>query len=136
MEQKNNELYDLSSVVANISKVKQLKAAKQKKPSVSVRALKFAESPDDTPLKAEIIRQINSRNLKYSDIYEYCTKIKDGDIDAGQKLGYNIIYGLTHRHSMIDSTLTLLADFLGLDILFVKRQDVESVDEDEDEEEA
>ena len=98
-----NKKYDLSSVVANIDKVKQMKAAKPKKPSTSIRPLKFDRDPDDSPLKDEIIRRINEKSLTYSDIYEYCTKLKDGDTAEGQKLGYNIISGLRKRHTMIDS---------------------------------
>jgi len=130
MSEKKNKL-DFSSVVANIDKVKEMKAKKQKKPSTSIKPLKFEESPEDTPLKAELVRRINAKNLTYSDIYDYCTKLKDGDISEGQTLGYNIITGLRKRHSMIDSTVTLLADFLGLDILFVERR---TDDEDNDEE--
>jgi hypothetical protein len=96
-----NKKYDLSSVVANIDKVKQMKAAKPKKPSTSIRPLKFDHDPDDSPLKDEIIRRINERNLTYADIYDYCTKLKDGDTAEGQKLGYNVISGLRKRHTMI-----------------------------------
>lgn len=97
-ENKNN--FDLSSIVANIDKVKQMKAAKQKKPSTSIRPLKFDPHPDDSPLKAEIIKRINAKNLTYSDIYAYCTTLKNGDISEGQKLGYNIISGLKNRRKI------------------------------------
>ena len=113
--------YDLSQIVANIEKVKELKKQKPRKPSVSVRPLKFDPDPEDSPLKAEIIRRINAKNLVYSDLYAYCTNLKGGDVVEGQKLGYNIISGLKNRHTFIDTTLTLLADFLKLDILFVDR---------------
>lgn len=69
--------YDLASIVANIDKVKEMKAKKQKKPSTSIKPLKFDPSPEDSPLKAEIVRRINEKNLTYSDIYAYCTKIKN-----------------------------------------------------------
>lgn len=134
MENKNNS-YDLSSIVANIEKVKQMKAAKQKQPSKSIRPLKFDPHPDDSPLKAEIIRRINSKNLTYSDIYAYCTTLKNGDISEGQKLGYNIISGLKNRRSMIDTTFSMLCDFLGLDVMLVNRKkdnEEESEDEEED----
>jgi hypothetical protein len=129
MDNEKNEKYDLSSIVANIEKVKEMKAAKQKKPSTSIRPLKFEESPEDSPLKSEIIKRINEKNLTYSDIYAYCTALKGGDIAEGQKLGYNIISGLKNRHTFIDTTLTLLADFLKLDILFVDRKETEEEDE-------
>jgi len=126
--------YDFTSVVANIEKVKEMKAAKQKKPSTSIKPLKFESDPEDSPLKAEIIRRINEKNLTYSDIYNYCTNLKGGDISEGQKLGYNIISGLKHRHSMIDTTFSMLCDFLGLDILLVDRSTIDEYDEDEGDE--
>ena len=131
-EQKKEELNlkDFSTIVANIDKVKEMKAAKTKKPSTSIRPLKFEESAEDSPLKTEIIKRINEMNLTYSDIYNYCTTLKGGDIPEGQKLGYNIISGLKNRHTFIDTTLTLLADFLDLDILFVDRKKAESDDDD------
>lgn len=131
MENKN--IYDLSSIVANIEKVKQMKAAKQKKPSTSIRPLKFDPHPDDSPLKAEIVKRINAKNLTYSDIYAYCTTLKNGDISEGQKLGYNIISGLKNRRSMIDTTFSMLCDFLNLDVMLVDRKKVED-EEDEEEE--
>ena len=68
---------DFSSIVGNIDKVKQMKAAKAKKPSTSIRPLKFDPSPEDSPLKAEIIRRINEKDLTYSDLYTYCTNLKN-----------------------------------------------------------
>lgn len=103
----NNQKYDLAAIVANIEKVKAMKASKAKKPSTSIKPLKFDPSPDDSPLKAEIVRRINEKNLTYSDIYNYCTKIKNGDNSEGQKLGYNIISGLKNRHTMICKMVTL-----------------------------
>lgn len=97
-----NKKFDVTPILTDIEKVKKLKAAKKKKPSTSIRPLKFEPSPEDSPLKAEIIRRINARNLTYSDIYRYCTDLNDGDIAEGQRLGYNIITGLKNRHSMID----------------------------------
>ena len=124
-----NTQFDMGDIVQNIDKVKEMKAAKKKKPSTSVKPLKFDIDPNDSPLKTEIIRRINERNLTYSDIYAYCTNVKGGDNAEGQNLGYNIIYGLKHRHTMIDVTLAMLADFLDLDILFVERKHADDEEE-------
>lgn len=96
-----------------------------------MKPLKFEESPEDSPLKTELIKRINAKNLSYADIYNYCTNIKGGDIVEGQRLGYNLISGLKNRHSMIDSTFALWADFIGLDIILVERAPLESTEEDE-----
>lgn len=127
------EKYDFTPINANIEKVKELKKTKEKRPSISLRPLKFEPSDEDSPLKAEIIKRINEKNLTYSDIYAYCTNLKDGDISEGQKLGYNIISGLKNRHSMIDTTFSMLADFLKLDILLIDRkEDTEDEEESDD----
>ena len=128
---KKNDRFDFSAVIANVDKVKAAKAAKQKKPSTSVKPLKFDPHQEDSPLKAAIIERINARNLTYSDIYNYCTDLKGGDIAEGQKLGYNIISGLKNRHTMIDTTFSMLCDFLGYDVMLIERKK----DEEEDEEE-
>lgn len=124
--------FDMSNVLANIDKVKAMKAPKEKKPSTSLRPLKFEISPEDSPLKQDLVRRINEKNLTYSDIYAYCTKIKGGDIAEGQKFGYNLISGLKNRRSMIDTTYSLLIDFLGLDIILVERDSEEESNEEEE----
>lgn len=121
---------DLTTIVANVDKVKRAKAKKSKKPSTSVKPLTFDLHPDDSPLKAAIVERINAKDLVYSDLYDYCSDIKSGDTAEGQKLGYNIISGLRHRRSMLDTTFSMLCDFLGIDVLLVERKEDE---EDEDE---
>jgi hypothetical protein len=113
---------DFTTIIANVEKVKAAKAAKAKKPSTSVKPLKFEIHQEDSPLKSAIVERINSRNMTYSDIYQYCTDLKGGDISEGQKLGYNIISGLKNRRSMIDTTFTMLCDFLQLDVMLVERK--------------
>lgn len=121
---------DLTTIVANVDKVKKAKAKKSKKPSTSVKPLTFEPHPDDSPLKAAIVERINAKDLVYSDLYDYCSDIKGGDTSEGQKLGYNIISGLRHRRSMLDTTFSMLCDFLEIDVLLVERKEDE---EDEDE---
>jgi len=128
MEEKKKVKRDFSEVIANIDQVKKQKAAKEKKPSTSIKPLQFDPHPDDSPLKTAIIERINARDLTYSDIYNYCTDLKGGDISEGQKLGYNIINGLRTRPTMIDTTFSMLCDFLSLDISLKDRK------KDEDEE--
>lgn len=128
-----DEKFDFNPIVADIERVKALKAKTVKKPSTSIKPLKFEPSPNDSPLKAEIIKQINARDLTYSDIYNYCTKIKNGDIAEGQKLGYNTITGLKKRPSMLDTTFSMLCDFLDLDIALIARHPSDN-DEDDDNE--
>jgi len=125
----NNKNFDFTTIVANVDRVKRSKASKKKKPSTSVKALSFVPHPDDSPLKAAIVERINFKDLVYSDLYNYCSEIKGGDYAEGQKLGYNIISGLRHRHSMLDTTFSMLCDFLDLDVMLIERKEDE---EDED----
>jgi hypothetical protein len=125
MEKKKNTL-DFSNIIANVEKVRQAKAAKEKKPSTSVKPLKFEVSQEDSPLKAAIVERINARDLTYADIYKYCTNLKGGDIAEGQKLGYNTISGLKNRHTMIDTTFSMLCDFLEIDVMLVDRKKEEN----------
>jgi hypothetical protein len=120
--EKNEKKFDFSAVIANVDRVKAAKAAKEKKPSTSVKPLKFDAHAEDSPLKATVIEIINSRDLSYSDIYKYCTDLKGGDIAEGQKLGYNIISGLKNRHTMIDTTFSMLCDFLELEVMLTARK--------------
>ena len=122
---KENEM-DFSPVLNGIDKVKAMKASKsKKKPSSSVKPLHFEINQDDSPLKTELVKIINERNYTYADICNYCSFIKGGDYDAGYRLGYNLITGLAKRHTMIDTTLTLIADFLGMDVVFVPKPSIE-----------
>lgn len=135
MEQENKQTskdaMDFTPVLNNIECIKKMKAAKKgRKPTVSLRPLKFDLNPEDSPLKSEIIKRINDRNLTYGDLYKYCTEIKDGNAIEGQKFGYNLISSLRNCHSMIDSTFSLLCDFLNLDVLLVDRTAIEKADDD------
>jgi hypothetical protein len=119
---KNNG-FDFSTVIANVDKVKKSKGLKKNKiPSTSIKPLTFEPHPDDSPLKAAIVERINAQDMIYSDLYNYCTDLKGGDHAEGQKFGYNIISGLRNRHTMIDTTFSMLCDFLNLDIMLVQRQ--------------
>lgn len=126
----NNNDFDMEKIVSNIERVKKMKAAKQRRPSISLKPLKFETNSDDSPLKTELITRINEKNLIYSDLYNYCATVKNGDVAEGQKLGYNIISGLRTRHTMMDTTFSMLCDFLNLDICLVERPAQDKEDDD------
>jgi len=117
-----NDKFDFDLIIAKTENIKKFKASKKKEQSTSIKPLHFDINDEDSPLKAAIVERINARNLTYADIYSYCTKLKDGDIDAGQHAGYNVINGLRKRHTMIDTTFSLLCDFLDIDILLQPRK--------------
>ena len=134
MAEEKKEAYDFGPIIGNIDKIKKTKAPKAKKPSTSAKPLKFDPNPNDSELKAAIIKRINDANMTYADIYKFCTDIKNGDITEGQRLGYNIISGLKHRPTMIDNTFLMLCNFLNLEITLVPRH-VEKVSSDKDDSE-
>lgn len=119
---------EMDTVIINIPKVREMKAKSNKKrQNASLKPLKFEINPADSPLKTEIIKRINERNLTYGDLHEYCTnQIKGGDVAEGRKLGYNIISSIKSCHTMVDTTFALLCDFLNLDICLVDRNNIET----------
>lgn len=130
---------EMDTVIINLPKVREMKAKSTKKrQNASLKPLKFDIDPADSPLKAEIIKRINERNLTYGDLHEYCTnQIKNGDVAEGRKLGYNIISSIKNCHTMVDTTFALLCDFLNLDICLVDRNKIEpptDLDDNESEE--
>jgi len=117
-----NEKFNFDTIKANIDKIKEIKSVtKEKKLSTSIKPLKFTPNENDSPLKAIIIERINSMNLTYSDLYNYCTTFRGDDPVEGQRLGSNIINGLRNRPTMLDTTLSMLCNFLNLDILFKEK---------------
>lgn len=117
MEEKKIDFAEMIKASAEI----RAKLNTTKKPPTSVKPLKFEKLEGDSALKQAIIDRINSANLTYSDLYNYCARMKNGDVEAGNKMGSNLINGLRNRHTMIDTTLSLLCDFLDYDIYFIPR---------------
>ena len=126
MEKRNLDFQEMIRASADVRAM----LKKTKKIPTSLKPLKFEVLEGDSPLKQTIIERINASNKTYSDLYKYCSDLKGGDVDAGTKAAANLINGLKNRHTFIDTTLTLLADFLDLDILFVDRKKAESDDDD------
>ena len=112
--------FNLESAIASIERVKEMKA-RETRPSTSIKPLKFEVSPNDSPLKQLLIRKINEKKLTYSDLHQYCTQVKGGDINEGKNFGYNLITGLRKRPTMTDVTFQILCDFLDLDIILRDR---------------
>ena len=110
--------------VENADNVKIVKRSKPKKGSKSIKQLKFDLKDDDSAIKAAIVQQINAKDLTYDDLKEYCYKLT-GNQDEGIRLCYNIISGLRYRTSMMDKTVSILMDFLNVDMLLVPRFDDE-----------
>ena len=124
------EKFNFELIIANTDKIKEIKNfTKEKRTSTSVKPLKFLPNEKDSPLKAVIVERINSKNLTYSDLYNYCSNLRGGDDAEGQRLGSNIINGLRNRPAMLDTTLSMLCDFLSIDIMFRERK----IDTDEEE---
>ena len=120
---------DFTRIVANVERVRKSKANKAKKPSTSQKPLVFDTNPEDSALKSAIVDRINSQDLTYSDLYNYCGDLRGGDYSEGQKAGYNIISGLKYRPSMLDTTFSMLCDFLNLDVMLVERKEDEEDEE-------
>jgi len=116
-----NQNYNFDAALSSVDQIKRMKSKNETKQSTSIKPLKFDLDPEDSALKTKLIEKINSKNLTYADLHEYCTGIMNGDILAGKNLGYNIITGLRKRHTMTDVTLHMLCDFINVDIVFEDR---------------
>ena len=88
--------------------------------------LKFdIPDPDDTSLKVNLIKYINSKSYTYQDLFDYCiTHLCNGDEEAGKRIAYRIISGLKSMRDIRVSTLDMICDFLDTDIILEERKKV------------
>ena len=79
--------------------------------------------PDDTSLKVNLIKYINSKNYTYQDLFDYCiAHLCNGDEEAGKRIAYRIISGLKSMRDIRVSTLDIICDFLNADIVLEERK--------------
>lgn len=118
MEKTNNEApMNFEKLVISADKIRQVKAKKEKKPTISSKILNFnVDYEEDSPLKIAIVERINKKKLTYNQLYEYCAELNNGDLEKGKKVACNIINGLRYHHSMIDTTFYMLCGFLRYEI--------------------
>lgn len=118
----SSEFSDLLRTSVEKSEVAKLvKKEKPKKKSKSYKPLKFEVRDDITPLKRAIIEQFNKRDYTYDALKEYYEQFIKDDPDADNHGAYNLIGCLKDRRGMSDKTISILLDFLEMDILFVSR---------------
>ena len=133
MERKKED-FNFDSAIASVDRIKEMKSKNTIKQSTSIKPLQFEISKEDSELKKLLIQQINSKNLTYSDLHNYCTQIMGGNISGGKNLGYNLITGLRKRPTMTDVTFLMLCDFLNLDVVLKERESIDEEDIDGEEE--
>lgn len=117
----SNESADILRASVEKSDIaKMVKKEKPKKKSKSYRPLHFEIKEEDTPIKRAIVEQFNRSNYTYDDLKAYYASLtgNESDDDHG---AYNLIQTLRNRPGMMDKTISILLDFLGLDLLFVPR---------------
>ena len=115
----SNDILRTSLEKSDIAKM--VKKEKPKKKSKSYRPLHFEIKESDTPIKRAIVEQINSRDLTYDDLKAYFETFNQ-DETASNHGAYNVIETLRNRPGMMDKTISIILDFLEMDILFVSRQ--------------
>lgn len=120
----SNELDDIISAAAeaadSASIIRKAKVEKKEKESGGERYLRIEPSEDSTPIKSAIVNYVNKRNYTYNDFKNFCTQYF-GDEKSGMHKAYNTMQGLMKRKSMTDKSLTLLMDFLQINVLLVPR---------------
>lgn len=86
------------------------------------KPLKFEVHDKDSNIKKIIVEYINTQDLYYADLVDYCVKyIFNGNFDAGSHKAYNIIDSLRLPRGIKDTSIDILLDFLGLDLGLMKR---------------
>lgn len=118
LSQETTEILRTSVEKAEIAKM--VKKEKPKKKSKSFRPLHFDIKDTDTPIKRAIVEQINRRDLTYDDLKNYYASFS-GDEEDTNHGAYNLIETLRNRPGMMDKTISIILDFLEMDILFVSR---------------
>ena len=118
LSQETTDILRTSVEKAEIAKM--VKKEKPKKKSKSFRPLIFDVKDTDTPIKRAIVEQINRRNLTYDDLKNYYASFS-GDEEETNHGAYNLIETLRNRPGMMDKTISIILDFLEMDILFVSR---------------
>jgi hypothetical protein len=91
--------------------------------SKSVKKLKIDPREDDAPLKIKILEKINSKNLTYQDLLNFCIDYEGGDSKSGLCLGNNIINCLRTRNTLSLNYLQILCDFLKIEIRLVDMEE-------------
>jgi hypothetical protein len=118
LSQETTDILRTSVEKAEIAKM--VKKEKPKKKSKSFRPLQFDIKDTDTPIKRAIVEQINRRDLTYDDLKTYYASFS-GDEEETNHGAYNLIETLRNRPGMMDKTISIILDFLEMDILFVSR---------------
>ncbi len=120
----SNELDDIINAAAEAADsakiIRKTKVEKKEKESGEERFIRIEPSEDSTPLKSAIVDYINKRNYTYADFKEFCAQCY-GDEKSGMHKAYNTMQGLMKRKSLTDKSLTLLIDFLQINVLLVPR---------------
>lgn len=91
--------------------------------SKSVKKLHIEIREDDVPLKVKILEKINSKNLTYQDLLNFCIDYEGGESKSGLCLGNNIINCLRTRNTLSLNYLQILCDFLKIEIRLVDIED-------------
>lgn len=114
----------IKQAVENADRVKAERKVRVKKATKSYKPLKFEQTPGASPIKAALVEQFNARDLTYDDLKDYCANMSP-DPEVGKKSAYNFINSLRSRPSMMDDTVSILCDFLGLSVvLHSKEEDI------------
>ena len=91
--------------------------------SKSVKKLHIEIREDDVPLKVKILEKINSKNLTYQDLLNFCIDYEGGESKSGLCLGNNIINCLRTRNTLSLNYLQILCDFIKIEIRLVVIED-------------
>lgn len=99
-----------------------VKEIQQKRKPKSEIPLKFDIMDEDSiSLKTNLVKYINSKNLTYQDLFDFCIK-KSGEDKEGTRLAYSIIAGLKKQRNIRSDTIDIICEFLNVNIYLEERK--------------
>lgn len=129
----NKKLYDtmndeiLRHAIDSCEVARLAKKEKPKRKTKSYRPLHFEIKEEDSPVKKAILRCFNRRDdLTYDSIKDYFSNIMADNPEGARYAAYNLIETLRDRPGMRDRTLSIVLDFLEMDMFFLPRRSVKS----------
>lgn len=125
LNETDQKLLDAIADSADTAKIIKKEDPSKRHPKSDIPLRFDVPDPDDTSLKVNLIKYINSKNYTYQDLFDYCiSHLCNGDEEAGKRIAYRIISGLKSMRDIRVSTLDIICDFLNADIVLEERKKI------------
>lgn len=124
MDKENNDLLDsIEASAENVKIIQKEVQKKRKKRSDTPLYFEIDDDDDTLSLKINLIRYINSKNLTYQDLFDFCIQKCNGNEKEGKSLAYNTKSSLEKKLDIRSDKIDLLCEFLNVDIVLVDKDE-------------